>query len=153
MTFSNEITVIRISEKMRQQVFRSDGSRCLICGVGSGEPYPDQPHRRARLTLGHFVADSLRGSSDPANLRTECSRCNEPVKEEAKRSESSAEIWPKIRGRSRADKTRLLAWIEIGYRERDPVDQLFDQVRVLPAPQKDEIRARLERALRKSRHG
>ena len=139
----------RVSDKTRRQVFDSDGNRCLLCGIAEGEPYPDQPTRLARLTLGHFIADSLRGSSDPANLRTECSRCNEPVKEEAQRSESATEIWPKIRGLSRADKVRLLTWIESGYRERDTVDRLFDQFRILPAPQRDELRARLNRSVQR----
>lgn len=139
----------RVSEKTRRDVFDRDGHRCLLCGIGAGETYPDQPHRRARLTLGHFVADALRGAGDPANLRTECARCNEPVKEEAQRSESAAEIWPKVRGRSRADKTRLLTWISNGYRERDAIDRLFDQVRALPALQRDEIRSRLERSILK----
>jgi 5-methylcytosine-specific restriction endonuclease McrA len=136
-----------ISEKMRREIFDRDGHRCLVCGVGSGEPYPDDPTRVARLTLGHFVADSLRGPNDPLNLRTECARCNEPVKEHARRSESAAELWPKIRDLSRANKARLFAWIEKGYRDRDAVDVLFDQVRVLPALQREEIRARLQRAL------
>lgn len=139
----------RVSEKTRREVFDRDGHRCLLCGIGAGEIYPDQPHRRARLTLGHFVAGSLRGAANAANLRTECARCNEPVKEEAQRSESAAEIWPKIRGRSRADKSRLLTWISNGYRERDAVDRLFDQVRALPALQRDEIKARLALSLLK----
>jgi hypothetical protein len=137
-----------VSEKMRRQIFDRDGNRCVLCGVGSGEPYPDKPGTKARLTLGHFVADSFRPARDPANYRTECSRCNEPVKEEARRSESATEIWPKIRGLSRADKTRLLTWLEKGYRERDTIDWLFDQVRILPAPQRDEIQAKLKRSTR-----
>jgi 5-methylcytosine-specific restriction endonuclease McrA len=136
-----------ISDKTRHQIFARDGNRCVLCGIGSGEPYPDQPGRKARLTLGHFVADSLRGPTDPANLRTECSRCNEPVKEEAQRSESAAELWPRIRNLSRVEKARLFAWIEKGYRQRDAIDTLFDQVRVLPAAQRDQIRARLKQSL------
>jgi hypothetical protein len=136
-----------ISEKTRYEIFASDGNRCLLCGIGEGEPYPDQPDRFARLTLGHFVADSFRGPNDPANLRTECSRCNRPVKEEARRSESAAELWPKIRSLSRAGKARLFAWIEKGYRQRDIIDTLFDQIRVLPAIQRDQIRVRLKRSL------
>lgn len=137
-----------VSDKTRREVHSRDGYRCLLCGVGSGEPYPDQPNRRARLTVGHFVADSLHGPGDHANLRTECSRCNEPVKDEAQRSESALEILPKIRALPRADKRRLLIWIENGYRERGAVDRLFDSVRTLPASQRDEIRARLDRSVR-----
>ena len=139
----------RVSEKTRREVFDRDGHRCLLCGIGAGEAYSGQPHRRARLTLGHFVADSFRGAGDAANLRTECARCNGAVKEEAQRFESAVEIWPKIRGRGRADKLRLLTWISNGYRERDAVDRLFDQVRALPALQRDQIKARLESSLLK----
>jgi hypothetical protein len=136
-----------ISDKTRRDVFDRDGHRCVLCGVGAGEPYPDQPTKLARLTIGHFVADSLRGPNDPANLRTECSRCNEPLKEEARRSESADEISPKVRSLSRRDKMRLFTWMENGYRERDAVDRLFDQIRILPASQRDAIAAMLKRSL------
>lgn len=139
-----------ISDKTRREIFDRDGYRCVICGIGSGEAYPGEPARVARLTLGHFVADSLRGSTDPFNLRTECARCNEPVKEHARRSESAVELWPKIRDLSRANKTRLFSWLGKGCRDRDTVDVLFDQIRVLPALQRDEIHARLQRALQGS---
>ena len=119
-----------------------------MCGVGAGEPYPGEPTSKARLTLGHFVAGSLRGRNDPENLRTECAKCNEPAKEEAARSESGAEIWPKMRSLGRADKTRLLSWIEKGQRARDAVDRLYDQYRSLPASQRDELRIQLERAVK-----
>lgn len=137
----------RTSDKMRRQILDRDGYRCVLCGIGAGEPYPDEPARLARLTIGHFVADSLRGPNDPENLRTECSRCNEPAKEEAQRTESATEIWPKIRNLRRAHKTGLLTWIEKGFRERDDVDRLFDQVRTLPALQRDEIHSKLKRSV------
>jgi hypothetical protein len=138
------------SDKIRREVFERDGHRCLICGIGAGEYYPDQPTKKARLTLGHFVADSLRGSNDAANLRTECSRCNEPAKEVVARSESAAEILPKIRNLSKAEKIRLLSWIERGQRERDTVDRLFDQYRSLPSSQRDEIRVNLQQTLKQA---
>lgn len=137
-----------VSAKVRRQVFDRDGRRCLICGIGAGEPYPDDPKKFARLTLGHFVADSLRGPNDLANLRTECSRCNEPAREEAPRSESAEELWPRIRGLGRSDKTRLLRWIEKGLRDRDDVDRLFDQYRSLPAAQRDQLRTKLIQAVK-----
>ena len=138
-----------VSAKQRREVFDRDGNRCLLCGIGSGEPYPDEPSKGARLTIGHFVADSLLGPGNPANLRTECSRCNEPVKEEARRSESALELWPKIRGLSRADKVQLLRWVENGYHERNKIDRLFDQIRVLPAVQRDDIYTRLRLSVRR----
>jgi 5-methylcytosine-specific restriction endonuclease McrA len=136
-----------VSAKTRRRIFDRDGNRCLLCGVASGEPYPDRPGQRARLTIGHFVAGALAGPAEDANLRTECARCNEPVKEEARRGESAVELWPKIRGLKTADKTRLLRWLRNGYRDRDTIDKLFDQIRILPPAQRDEIRAKLERSV------
>lgn len=143
----SQFTKKAISAKVRRQVLDRDGRRCVVCGIGAGEPYPDDPTKHARLTLGHFVADSLRGVNDPANLRTECSRCNEPAKEEAPRSESAEELWPRIRALGRADKARLLKWMEQGHRDRDTIDQLFDQYRCLPAAQRDDIRTKLTQAV------
>lgn len=139
-----------ITKTIREKIFESDSHRCLICGIGAGETYPDQPRRKARLTLGHFVADSFRGPNDAANLRTECSRCNEPAKEVMARSESAVEILPKIRNLSKAEKIRLLSWIEQGQRERDNVDRLYDQYRSLPSSQRDEIRANLQQTLKQA---
>lgn len=139
-----------MSAKTRQKVYDSDEHRCVICGIGAGESYPDQPAKKARLTVGHFVADALHGPNDPVNLRTECSVCNEPAKEQAERSESATEIWPKMRDLPRLEKSRLLAWVNQGQRSRDEVDRLFDQYRALPAPQRDEIKAKLERAVNTS---
>lgn len=108
-----------VSDKPRREVFDRDGRRCVVCGIGAAEPYPDDPTRKARLTVGHVVAGSLEGLNDIANLRTECSRCNEPVREEIARSESALELWPQIRSLKRSEKLRLLSWIERGRRERD----------------------------------
>jgi len=139
-----------LSAKIRREVFDRDGCRCLVCGIGAGESYPEQPAKKARLTIGHVVADALHGLNHPANLRTECSLCNEPAKEQAGRTESATEIWPKIRDLPRSEKSRLLFWINQGQRSRDEVDRLFDQYRALPASQRDEIKAKLERAVNKS---
>lgn len=135
-----------VSDRTRREVFDADGHRCVLCGIGSGEPYPDNPSVKARLTVGHFVAGTLHGSSQRANLRTECSRCNEPMREEAARSESSEELWPKIRSLKRDDKKRLLSRGNSGCRQRDDVDRLFDQYRALPEAQRQALKRRLERA-------
>jgi 5-methylcytosine-specific restriction endonuclease McrA len=143
-----QFTKKTVSNKIRRQIFDRDGHRCVICGVGAGESYPGEPGKKATLTVGHFVGDSLRGPNDPANLRTECSRCNEPAKEEAARSESAEEIWPKVRSLARVEKARLLQWMDKGQRDRDNVDRLFDQYRGLPPAQRDEIRAKLIQAVK-----
>jgi hypothetical protein len=135
-----------LSEKLRRQVMDRDGNRCILCGIGSGEPYPDQPDRKARLTIGHVQAEALQGTAHAANLRTECSRCNEPLREEAANTPSAAEIWPRLRGLPKRDKARILRWIERGQRDRDAVDLLYDQIRVLPEPQRAQLKNKIKHA-------
>jgi hypothetical protein len=55
-----------------------------------------------------------------------------------------------MRDLPRLEKSRLLAWVNQGQRGRDEVDRLFDQYRALPSPQRDEIKAKLERAVNTS---
>jgi hypothetical protein len=134
------------SARVRRYVFDRDGHRCVVCGLGAGEPYPGEPGSTARMTLGHVLAGSLAGETDPNNLRTECSRCNEPVRDEARTSESIDALAPRLRSLRLADKEKLLTWIRRGARTRDNVDELYDAIRVMPADQRDQARALLERA-------
>lgn len=77
------------SAKVRREVLDRDGNRCRICGVGAGEEYPDQPGKRARMTIGHFRAGSLKGPAILDNLRAECSLCNEPLRDELSSGETA----------------------------------------------------------------
>ncbi len=120
-----------ISAELRREIFESDNFRCVICGIGAGECYPDDQTKKARLSLGYFAANFLHKPNDPANLRTECSRCNVPAKEGAAQFHAAKDLLPKIRALGRAQKARLLRWVENGQRERDSVDHLFDQYRSL----------------------
>src|SRR5699024_202328 len=67
------------SAAVRRLVLDRDGNRCVICGVGAGEPYPEEPDSRARMTIGHRRAGARLADASPDNLQTECARCNEPA--------------------------------------------------------------------------
>lgn len=70
-----------ISQKTRRKVFERDGLRCQVCGIKSGEKYSEKKGDTARLTIGHKQAVACGGLDDESNLRTECGKCNEPVRE------------------------------------------------------------------------
>lgn len=66
-----------IAADQRTRILIRNGMTCQICGVGAGEPYPDDSSKKARLHVDHVTPLSQGGTNDDANLRTTCSRCNE----------------------------------------------------------------------------
>jgi len=67
----------RLSDKDRRLVLDRDSNRCTRCGIAAGEPYPDQPERIARLTIGRIMPGSKGGKYTVRNCRAECDRCNQ----------------------------------------------------------------------------
>lgn len=128
----------KVSDSTRAAVFKRDGSRCVVCAIGAGEPYPEAPERQAVLTVGHVLSQEFGGSSEIRNLRTECARCNEPLRSEAGKPESVEEIRTAARKLSKVDRSRLAQWITAGRRIRDATDELYDRYRRL-APGDQEI--------------
>jgi hypothetical protein len=66
---------IRISNRLRGEVFHRDAYTCQACGISLGERYEDG--RGVKLHVGHNVAESLGGKTTLDNCFTVCSRCNE----------------------------------------------------------------------------
>jgi len=132
------------SQGLRRRVLDRDGRRCVICGVGSGEPYPDDVRSKAVLTIGHRKARDKGGSStDLANLQAECKRCNEPVRNEMADPETMDQVWLDVR-RLRLDELHaLLEWIRDGRRTRSRVDEVYDRVRRLSSDERAEVGTRL----------
>lgn len=120
-----------VSTATRRLVFERDGSRCQVCGVGRAEPYPHDPARLAVMTIGHVVASSHRGGSDPSNLRTECSMCNETARANTTRPISIDEFEEKLRALPTTQADTLHRWIALGHRTRDKLDRAYDSYRDL----------------------
>ena len=53
-----------ISDDVRREVFRRDGGRCAVCGVGE------------LLQFDHVIPVALGGGSSPENLQLLCAPCN-----------------------------------------------------------------------------
>lgn len=134
-----------VSARTRTTVLRRDGSRCQVCGVGDGEPYPDQPDRMAVMTVGHVLSRDFKGTSDLGNLRAECALCNEQLRSDAAKPESPEEVWKAVRKLPTASVVRLQQWLVAGHRTRDALDETYDRVRKLAPADRDALRERIER--------
>jgi hypothetical protein len=139
----------QIGARLKRQVFDRDGNRCVVCGVGNGEPYPDPPKVPAVITAGHRIAQEHGGTDDLDNLQTECKRCNEPLREEARQPEKLDSVYAVVKGLKKADKITLLQWLRTGQRLRSQLDILYDRARRLTPSEKTNLIERLEVATTK----
>jgi hypothetical protein len=122
----------RPSKATRTKVLLRDGSRCQICGVADGEPYPDDPSRLAVMTVGHILAQDRGGSNEESNLRAEYAFCNEPLRAEGRNPDSLDELTSVLRTLKKDDRRRLNEWLTLGHRTRSSIDDLYDRARRLP---------------------
>lgn len=133
-----------VSSKTRRIVLDRDGNRCVVCGVGARESYPDEPEVIARMTIGHRIPGERLGEASVDNLRTECSRCNEPVRDLMPDPERFAEVISAVRVLSRGDKLVLREWIVSGQRSRLSVDIVYDRIRQLSPAERRRVIGRLD---------
>jgi 5-methylcytosine-specific restriction endonuclease McrA len=120
-----------VSAATRRHVLDRDGNRCQVCGIGSGESYPSEPDTHAKMTVGHRVPQDRGGTNDPDNLRTECSRCNEPVRHEVADPETYNEVFAVVRKLKNEDLKSLVTWLQSGERSRSKLDTAYDRARQL----------------------
>lgn len=128
-----------ISDAIKRQLFERDHSRCVLCGVGAGEPYPGEPGTAAKLTAGHRTAGARSDDVSLDNLRTECSRCNEPSGDTPPNPEVLAEVMASVKRLGAADKATLLAWLDSGHRQRNRVDMAYDRIKGLAQSEQEQM--------------
>ena len=137
----------QVSQRNRALVFRRDGSRCTVCGVGAGEVYQDGSGSLAVMTIGHRIAQEMGGTDDLDNLRTECKRCNEPLRAEGGLPDTYDEIYAEARTLPAQDKQRLLTWLQSGERTRSKLDAVYDRARDLGMDEKQRLVKQLRQTL------
>lgn len=134
------------SEKVRREVFERDKETCQVCGVISGEPYDDLPGRTARMTLGHRVpGNRLSGNASADDLRAECSRCNESLRDLVFNPVTLPELEPRVAALSRKDKERLLDWLEAGRRSQAREEIIYAEARRLSTQERRCLITKLRR--------
>lgn len=128
-----------ISERMRALVLKRDKSTCAVCGIVEGDPYPDNPGRKAVLTAGHRVPDRRLGRNATAeDLQAECERCNRAVRDEMPDPETLEEVLPEVRLMKRNEKKELLSWFEHG-RSPSRVQQIYSRARRLTKVEQERL--------------
>jgi len=120
------------SDKVRRKVFERDRWTCAVCGVASKEAYDDIPDKTARMTLGHRIPGKrLEKTATVDELQTECSRCNEAVRDEVFDPVTLPEILPTVRGLPRNEKRLLLDWLRAGRRPIGKLERVYADARRL----------------------
>ncbi|MFI6375766.1 HNH endonuclease [Streptomyces sp. NPDC050546] len=136
------------SARVRRDVMDRDGGRCVVCGAAAGESYPGEPDSKARLTIGHRVPQerlrTRRAADDIDNWRTECARCNEPVRDEIPDPWQYDEVLAQARRLSRGNKQTLLSWLHRAERTRSELDRIYDLARVLSHKEREDLIAYLQ---------
>lgn len=133
-----------VSGRTRREIFDRDQNRCVVCGIGAGEPYDDDPEARARLTIGHWLPKGQQGDPlDENNLRTECFRCNHSAQDQTGAVTLPGSVRARVDALPRREKQELLSWMDVGRRPQSRTEQLWYEWRQLPPAARDEIHARL----------
>lgn len=120
-----------VTARERQAVFASDNYACSVCGILGGEPYPEDPLSRAKLTLA-----SLTEHNGVSRLATVCERCHRgraelPDLEGVRRG--LGELSPQQRG-------KLVEWVQQGRRNSSLEERIWADYRRLPGEAREEFR-------------
>ncbi|MEU3185858.1 HNH endonuclease [Streptomyces sp. NPDC006923] len=137
----------QISARTRRFVYERDGHMCRRCGIGAAEAYADDPGSHARLTLGHVNPHASGGGANAEDLVTECSRCNETVRNLTGVQMSRTQVWDRVRELPVRNKRELLAWMTGDVRPLSPAEQAWGMYRQLPAAVRDEMKRDLRELL------
>lgn len=125
-----------ITAAVRREVFDRDQHRCWSCGLGANESNPANGNLPTVLTVGHVKALQHGGVSDPGNLRTECSYCNETVRSDMYEPPAIEIVMSKVRNLNSENLRLLLRWTADNGMASTPAFFLFNTWRQLsPADQ------------------
>ena len=102
----------RISARKRAAVLERNGATCQLCGAMAGDPDPINPRRTVRLHIGHIEDRAIEGDEDMANLRAECSACNQGRRNLAPAPPRRAWLLGQVRAARVDDQQAVLDWLE-----------------------------------------
>jgi hypothetical protein len=120
-----------VSPSERRATLAADDHACRACGVGAGEPFPDDPVQTAKLAVSRVPA------GDQTVLVSLCSRCRAPKAPDgtalADAARSAIDALP-------ADsQATMLEWMGRGERRRTSLDRAWSRWRALPPELRDEL--------------
>jgi hypothetical protein len=124
-----------LSERDRRSTLAADDYVCRFCGIGPGEPYPDDRLQTAKLSVA-----TLRGGTEPQRL-TLCDRCMPS----AERPENPNDVVMAIQGLDSEALDTFRSWVRSRERPRTTLEQLWARFRRLPAGAREEVESYLQR--------
>lgn len=111
-----------VLKEFSDRILRRDRFTCQVCGAVREDSSSLRPRRRGRLTLG-YITRGPKGSRDLlGNLRTECTDCNDGLKNVALPARNRIELFKQIRRATLDDQRAVLNWLEQKFRSRDQAD-------------------------------
>jgi hypothetical protein len=135
-----------VSGRTRREVFEAAGNRCQVCGIGAGEQYADEPGKVCRLQIGHWVPMDQGGHhTSRGNLRAECQRCNEAMRNSQGAFTTSQSVLTRASNLGRSARSELIQWMSQGRRDQSEAERLWYEWRQLPPSEQDIVRAELDR--------
>jgi hypothetical protein len=109
-----------ISKETRAFVLERNGYTCQMCGLAAADPDPFHPGLKTRLTMGHIIDKSKRGTDTPENLRAVCTNCNEGLQNASPPKPDRIELLKQVRRATIDDQLHLLEWLEQKYSKVRP---------------------------------
>ena len=100
-----------ISKETRAFVIERNGMTCRMCGIGAGEPHPEDNGRKARMHIGHIIDKSMGGDDSPDNLRVLCSVCNEGASNISLPPPDAIKVMAMVRKTRQSDQLKVLEWL------------------------------------------
>lgn len=102
----------KLNARERKAVLARDRFCCVVCGIAAGEPFPEDPLRRAQLSV------SKQGDADSEGAYvTLCDMCRR-----SQAAPSIEEAFALIERLSAVERKALQAWLSAGRRQRGQLD-------------------------------
>lgn len=133
-----------ITGPKRRRILERDGHTCQVCGVPAGMDFPNEPGRKAVLTIGHIIPNNRGGSDDESNLRAECTRCGDQARDITTDPPSADSIFTRAQHvGGLKEKKRLYGWMVAGHRTLGDTEAVFNDWARLPYAERLEVMAKL----------
>lgn len=120
-----------LSKKERLAIFAGDNYACSLCGVSAGEPYPDDPLGRAKLSVSRVDRPG-----QPTRYSTICSRCQQGTADVPDLDQVRASAFRL----DAAQRGRLAVWVQMDRRGLAPEEGVWADFRRLPSGSRDEFK-------------
>jgi hypothetical protein len=125
-----------LSAKQRSEVLSRAGWACALCGIGGGEPYADEPLRRAKLVVAQIVGVQ----PDERDLQARCDRCHSGRDKDAEGAAMFLSAYERL---SVEDRRSVEQWVAAGRRPRAPAEEAWSIFAHLPEDAQYALREKL----------